>query len=108
MPTTEEMFKLRIKETCAEIRRVQSQMNAIVVRSIEDTYTDDTETVDIETENLRHDMLLSLRHYQDTLFATINLLRRKYDRYSVNIRSKLDSLDKTCPETPNDAIRPMR
>lgn len=107
METTEEMFKLGIKETCAEIRHVQSRMNAIVVRYIEDTLTDDAETDDINTENLRHDMLLSLRHYQDTLFATINLLRRKYDHLSRKLRAKLDSLDKTCPETPNDTIRPM-
>ena len=102
MATSEEMFKLSIKETCAEIRHVQSKMNAIVVRSIEDTFTGDTETVDIEAENLRHDMLLALRHYQDALFATINLLRRKYDHYSRKLRAKLDSMDKTCPETPNN------
>lgn len=107
MPTTEEMFKLSIKETCEEIRHVQSKMNAIVVRSIEDTFADDTETVDIDTDNLRHDMLLSLRHYQDTLFATINLLRRKYDHYGRKLRAKLDRMDKTCPETPNDEIRPI-
>lgn len=106
MTTTEETFKLSIKETCEEIRHVQSKMNAIVVRSIEDTFAGDTETRDIDTDNLRHDMLLSLRHYQDTLFATINLLRRKYDHLSRKLRAKLDSLDKTCPETPNDEIRP--
>lgn len=108
MATTEEMFKLSIKETCEEIRHVQSRMNAIVARSIEDTCTDDTETVDIGTENLLHDMLLSLRHYQDTLFATINLLRRKHDHLSRKLRAKLDSLDKTCPDIPNDEIRPIR
>lgn len=108
MTTTEETFKVSIKETCEEIRHVQSRMNAIVVRYIEDTFAGDTETGDIDTDNLRHDMLLSLRHYQDTLFATINLLRRKYDRLSRKLRAKLDSLDKTCPETPNDTIRPMR
>ena len=107
MTTTEEMFKLSIKETCAEIRHVQSQMNAIVVRYIEDTFEGDTKTGDTETENLRHDMLLALRHYQDTLFATITLLRRKYGNYSIRLRAKLDSMDKTCPETPNDTIRPM-
>lgn len=105
MTQTEETFKLSIPETCAEIRHVQSKMNAIVARYIEDTVTDDTETVDIE--NLRHDMLLSLRHYQDTLFATINLLRRKYDHLSRKLRAKLDSLDKTCPETQNGTIRPI-
>lgn len=107
METTEEMFKLSIKETCAEIRHVQSQMNAIVVRYIEDTFAGDTKTDDTTTENLRHDMLLALRHYQDTLFATITLLRRKDDYYSIRRRRKLDSTDKTCPETPNDTIRPM-
>lgn len=107
MNTTEEMFKLRIKETCEEIRHVQSRMNAIVVRYIEDTFAGDTETSDIETDNLRHDMLLALRHYQDTLFATITLLRRKYDHYSIRRRTKLDSMDKTCPETPNDTLRAM-
>ena len=107
MATTEEMFELRIKETCAEIRHVQSQMNAIVVRYIEDAFAGDTEKGDTTTENLRHDMLLALRHYQDTLFATITLLRRKYDNYSIRIRAKLDSIDKNCPETPNDSIRPM-
>lgn len=105
MTQTEETFKLSIKETCAEIRHVQSKMNAIVARYIEDTVTDDTETVDIE--NLRHDMLLSLRHYQDTLFATINLLRHKYDHLSRKLRAKLASLDKTCPETQNGTIRPI-
>ena len=105
MTQTEETFKLSITETCAEIRHVQSKMNAIVASYIEDTVTDDTETVDIE--NLRHDMLLSLRHYQDTLFATINLLRRKYDHLSRKLRAKLDSLDKTCPETQNGTIRPI-
>lgn len=99
MNTTEEMFKLRIKETCEEIRHVQSQMDAIVARFIEDPFTGDT-----DVENLRHDMLLALRHYQDTLFATITLLHRKYDHYSIRIRAKLDSMDKTCHETPNDAI----
>lgn len=107
MTTSEETFKLSIKETCEEIRHVQSKMNAIVVRYIEDTFAGDTETGDIAIDNLQHDMLLSLRHYQDTLFATINLLRRKYDHYSRKLRAKLDSMDKTCPETPNDAIRPM-
>ena len=82
-------------------------MDDIVARYIEDTVTGDTETVDIETENLRHDMLLSLRHYQDTLFATINLLHRKYAHYSRKLRAKLNSMDKTCPETPNDEIRPI-
>lgn len=108
MTTSEETFKLSIKETCAEIRHVQSKMNAIVVRYIEDTFAGDTETVDIATENLRHDMLLSLRHYQDTLFGTINLLRRKYDHLSKKLRAKLGSMDETCPETPNDEIRPIR
>ena len=108
METTEEMFKLRIKETCEEIRHVQSQMNAIVVRYIEDAFAGDTETDDIATDNLRHDMLLALRHYQDTLFATITLLRRKYDHYSIRLRAKLDSMDKTCPEPSNDTIRPIR
>ena len=108
MTTTEEMFKLRIKETCEEIRHVQSQMNAIVVRYLEDTFAGDAETGDTAHENLRHDMMLALRHYQDTLFATITLLHRKYDHYSIRLRAKLDSMDKTCPETPNDAIRPMR
>lgn len=103
MTTTEEMFEFRIKETCAEIRNVQSKMNAIVVRSIEYTVEGDT-----EIDNLRHDMLLSLRQYQNTLFAILNLLRRKYDHYSMKLRAKLDSMDKTCPETPNDTIRPMR
>lgn len=107
MTTTEETFQLSIKETCDEIRHVQSRMNDIVVRYIEDALASDTETGDIGTDNLRHDMMLSLRHYQDTLFATITLLRRKYDHISRKLRSKLDSLDKTCPETPNDAIRPM-
>ena len=107
MTTSEETFKLSIKETCEEIRHVQAKMNAIVVSYIEDTFADDTETGDIGTDNLRHDMLLSLRHYQDTLFATITLLRRKYDRYSRKLRAKLDSMDKTCPETPNDEIRPI-
>lgn len=102
MATTEETFKLSIKETCEEIRHVQSKMNAIVVRSIEDPFAGDT-----ETENLRHDMLLSLRHYQDTLFATINLLSRKYDHLSRKLRAKLDSLDKTGPDIPNDEIRPV-
>lgn len=108
MTTSEETFKLSIKETCEEIRHVQSKMNAIVVRYIEDTFAGDTETRDIATDNLRHDMLLSLRHYQDTLFATINLLSRKYDHYSMKLRAKLDSMDKTCPEPPNDEIRPIR
>lgn len=108
MNTTEEMFKLSIKETCEEIRHVQSRINAIVVRYIEDTLAGDTETGDTATERLRHDMLLALRHYQDTLFSTIALLRRKYDHYSIRLRGKLDSMDKTCPETPNDEIRPMR
>ena len=107
MTTTEEMFKLSIKETCEEIRHVQSRMNAIVVRYIEDTLAGDTETGDTATENLRHDMLLALRHYQDTLFATITLLRRKYDHSSIRLWDKFDSMDKTCPETPNDTIRPM-
>lgn len=108
MTTTEEMFKLSIKETCEEIRHVQSRMNAIVVRYIEDTFAGDTETDDITTENLRHDMLLALHNYQDTLFATITLLRnKKYDHYSIMPRAKLDSMGKTCPETPNDTIRPM-
>ena len=107
MATTEEMFKFNIKETCEEIRHVQSKMNAITVSYIEDTLASDTETVDIDTEHLRHDMLLSLRHYQDTLFATINLLHRKYAHYGRNLRTKLDSMDKTCPETPNDEIRPI-
>ena len=98
MTQTEETFKLSIKETCAELRHVQSQMNAIVVRYIEDTLASNTETVDIDTDHLQHDMLLSLRHYQDTLFATINLLRRKYDHLSRKLLAKLDSLDKTCPE----------
>lgn len=108
MATTEEMFKLSIKETCEEIRHVQSMMNTIVVRYIEDTFADDTETDDTTSENLRHDMLLALRHYQDTLFATISLLRRKYDHYSIRLRAKLDSMDKTCPEPPNNTIRPIR
>ena len=107
MTTTEETFKLSIKETCEEIRHVQSKMNAIVVRYIEDTCAGDTETGDINTDNLRHDMLLSLRHYQDTLFATINLLRRKYDHLSRKLRAKLDSMDKTCHDIPNDSIRPI-
>lgn len=112
MATTEEMFKFKIKETCAEIRHVQSMMNAIVVSYIEDalasdTETGDTETVYIRTEKLRHDMMLSLRHYQDTLFATITLLHRKYDRYSRKLRAKLDSMDKTCPDIPNDKVRPI-
>ena len=107
MNTTEEMFKLSIKETCEEIRHVQSRMNAIVVRYIEDTLAGDTETGDTATENLRHDMLLALRHYQDTLFATITLLRRKYDHCSSRLWAKFDSMDKTCHETPNDTIRPM-
>lgn len=107
MTTSEETFKLSIKETCAEIRHVQSKMNAIVVRYIEDTFAGDTETRDIGTDNLLHDMLLSLRHYQDTLFATINLLYHKHDHLSRNLRAKLDSMVKTCPETPNDSIRPM-
>ena len=98
MATTEDTFKLSIKETCEEIRHIQSKMNTIVVRYIEDTLASNTETVDIDTDNLQHDMLLSLRHYQDTLFATINLLRRKYDHLSRKLRAKLDSLDKTCPE----------
>ena len=102
MPTTEETFKLSINETCDEIRHVQSKMNAIVIRFIEDAFTSD-----IETDNLRHDMLLSMRHYQDTLFATINLLRRKYDHYGSKLRAKLDSMCKTYPETPNDEIRPI-
>lgn len=89
MNTTEEMFKLSIKETCAELRHVQSKLNAIVVRSIEDTFTGDT-----ETDNLRHDMLLALRHYQDTLFATINLLRRKNDPYSMSLRAKFSRMEK--------------
>lgn len=108
MNTTEEMFKLSIKETCEEIRHVQSRMNDIVVRYIEDTFAGDTETDDTTPENLRHDMLLALRHYQDTLFATITLLRRKYDPYSRRLWAKFDSMDKTCPETPNDTLRPMR
>ena len=108
METTEEMYKLSIKETCEEISHVQSKMNAIVVRYIEDTFAVDTETGDIATDNLRHDMLLSLRHYQDTLFATINLLHRKYDHLSRKLSAKLDSLDKTCPDIPNDSIRPIR
>ena len=103
MPTTEEIFELRIKETCAEIRNVQSKMNTLVVRYIEDTFTGDT-----ETENLRHYMMLSLRHYQDTLFATINLLRRKYDHYRRKLRSKVDSMEKACPEIPDNEIWPMR
>lgn len=103
MNTTEEMFKLRIKETCEEIRHVQSQMDAIVARSIEDPFTGDTETY-----NLQHDMMLALRHYQDTLFATIDLLRRKHDTYSMSLRAKLDRIGKTYPEAPNNAIRPMR
>ena len=101
METTEEMFKLNVKEVCAELHHVQSKMNAIVVRYIEDPFTDD-----IETDNLRHDMLLSLRHYQDTLFATINLLRRKHD-FIMKRRAKSDSMGKTCPETLNDTIRQM-
>ena len=89
MTTTEEMFKLSIKETCAEISHVQSKMNAIVVRSIEDTFTGDT-----ETDNLRHDTLLALRHYQDTLFDTIKLLRRKNDPYSMSLRAKFSRMEK--------------
>lgn len=108
MKTTEEMFKLSIKETCEEIRHVQSRMNAIVARYIEDTFAGDTETGDTETGHLRHDMLLALRHYQDTLFATITLLRRNYDHYNIKLRAKLDSMDKTCPETLNDTILRMR
>ena len=109
MATTEEIFELRIKETCEEIRHVQSRMNDIVVRYLEDAFAGDTETGDITTENLRHDMLLALRHYQDTLFATITLLRSsKYDHYSIRRRAKLDSMDKTCPEPPNNTIRPIR
>lgn len=108
MATTEEMFKLSIKETCEEIRHVQSRMNDIVVRYIEDAFAGDTETGDTATEHLQHDMLLALRHYQDTLFATITLLRRKYDHYSIRLRAKLDSMDKTCPEPPNNTIRPIR
>lgn len=81
MATTEEMFKLNIKETCEEIRHVQSKMNTIVLSSIEDAFT-----IDTETDNLRNDMLCSLRHYQDTLFATINLLRRKHDHYITRLR----------------------
>ena len=107
MTTSEETFKLSIKETCEEIRHVQSKMNAIAVSYIEDTLASDTETGDIDTENLRHDMMLSLRHYQDTLFATIRLLRRKHDHLSRRLRDKLDSMDKTCPDIPNDEIRPM-
>lgn len=161
MATTEEMFELRIKETCAEIRHVQSQMNAIVVRSTEDTFTGDT-----ENSNLSQEMLFALRHYQDALFSTLNFLRRKYDNYSMSLQATLDRMGKTsverqrlkefpkvptgraldeakenaayihrsdainaqrsepmigtplgqelrpvgdcCPETPNDAIRPMR
>ena len=49
MTTDEETFKLSIKETCDEIRHVQSRMNDIVVRYIEDAFEGDTETVDIET-----------------------------------------------------------
>ena len=108
MTTTDKMFELRIKETCEEIRHVQSRMNDIVVRYIEDAFAGDTETGDTAPENLRHDMLLALRHYQDTLFATITLLRRKYDNYSIMRRAKLDNMDKTYPETPNYRIRPMR
>ena len=93
MPTTEEMFELRIKETCAELRHVQSQMDAIVACSIQDTLIGDT-----ETDNLRHDMLLALRHYQDTLFATINLLRRKNDPYIMRLRAKFDSIEKNSVE----------
>lgn len=92
MPTTEEMFELRIKETCAEMRHVQSQMNAIVVRFIEDPCAGDTET------HLRHEMLLALRHYQDTLFATIKLLRRKYNDYNTSIQTTLDRMGKTSVE----------
>lgn len=106
MTTTEEMVKLRINETCAELRHVQSQMNDIIVRFIEDPFTGDT-----ETHNLRHDTLLALRHYQDTLFATIDLLRHKHDHNSMSLRAKLRALDEAngCfPETPNNAIRPMR
>ena len=108
MTTTEKTFELSIKETCEEIRHVQSKMNAIVARYIEDTFAGDTETRDIGTDNLRHDMLLSLRHYQDTLFATISLLHRKYDHLGSKLRARLNSMDKTCPETPNDTIRPIR
>lgn len=77
MATTEEMFEVRIKETCAEIRHVQSQMNAIVVRSTEDTFTGDT-----ENSNLSQEMMFALRHYQDALFSTLNVLRRKYNNYT--------------------------
>lgn len=103
METTEEILKLSIKEACAEIRHVQSQMNAIVVRSIEDTFAGDT-----EIEHLQHDMMLALRHYQDALFATIKLLRLKCDHHSMSLWDKLNSMNKTCPETPNNEIRPIR
>lgn len=119
MTTTEEMLELRIKETCAEMRHVQSQMNAIVVRFIEDPCAGDTKT------HLQHEMLLALRHYQDTLFATIKLLRRESEHRSMRFLDKFGSMDKTVsnaneirtpleqeirpvcddsPETPNDAI----
>lgn len=107
MTTTDKMFELRIKETCEEIRHVQSRMNDIVVRYIEDAFAGDAATGDTAPENLRHDMLLALRHYQDTLFATITLLRRKYEHYSIRLRAKLDSMEKACPETTNDTIRPI-
>lgn len=136
MATTKEMFELRIKETCAELRHVQSQMNTIVVRSTENTFTGDT-----ENSNLSQDMLLALRHYQDALFSTLNFLRRKYDNYSMSIQGALDRMCKSsvenqrlnefpkvptgsemigtplgqelhpvgdcCPKTLNDEIRPV-
>ena len=93
MSTTEEMFKLRIKETCAEIRRVQSQMNAIVVRSSEETFTGD-----LENCNLQLEILIAMRHYQDALFSTLNSIRRKYVNYSMTIQATLDRMGNTSVE----------
>lgn len=76
MPTTEEMLKLRIKEICEEIRHIQSQMNAFVVSSTEDTFKCDT-----ETRKLQQEILLAMRRYQDALFSTLNSTHRKYADY---------------------------
>lgn len=90
MATTEEMFELRIKEICSEIRRVQYQMNTIVVRSTEDTFTDDTENRHFQLKTL-----FAMLYYQDALFATLNSIRRKYDNYRMSLRAKLDRMGKT-------------
>lgn len=93
MATTKEMLELRIKEICAEIRRLQTQMNVIVVRSTEDTFVGET-----ENRNLQLKILFAMRNYQDALFANLNYVRSKYDNYSMSIQAALDRMGKTSVE----------